>query len=246
MPQIVSAVTNTFPKYRLALRGMTGGTLATAPVAVAGTLFTSRPTVACTGGGATTQAQVVANLAPVGVNATLTVTVGGSGYTSVPSVRFVSVDDLGSGATATAVLTAGVVTSITLNVAGSGFAQPPLVVIEGGNPSRRAEATALLASTTVTSLTIQDPGAGYTSAPTVTISGGGGSGATCTAPTITAQTALVTTLVDYLGNDWWQFVIGGRTVRACCDDPNIAALLKLCFTGAGGFAVTDKVFGTTV
>lgn len=253
MPQIVTAIANTLPKYRMALRGLSGGTLATAPVAVAGSGYTSVPTVAVTAGtfvtvagGAGQQATVIANLTAAGVNSTITVTIGGSGYKSVPAVRFVSVDGNGSGATATAVLTAGVVTSITLGAAGSGYTQPPLVVIEGGEPSRRAEATALLAATTVASLTIVDPGIGYATAPTITISGGGGSGATCTTPTITAQATLNTVLVDYLGNDWWQFTVGGRVLRYQGADADMNAVLKLAFTGTGGLAAADKLFGTTV
>ena len=241
------------PKYRMALRGLSGGVLATVPVSAAGTGFTSVPTVAVTGGtfvtvagGPGQHAVITANLAPAGVNATITVTLGGSGYKFVPSVRFISVDGNGSGATATAVLTAGVVTSITLGVAGSGYTQPPLVVIDGGENSRRAEATALLAATSVTSLTIQDVGIGYSGAPTVTISGGGGSGATVTTPTITAQATLNTVLIDYLGNDWWAFTIGGRYIRWDGRRGGVNAALKLAFTGTGGLLATDKVFGTTV
>jgi len=77
---------------------------------------------------------------------------------------------------------------------GSGYTSAPQVVITPptglapgtvmGAGQRQAAAHATISAGAVNAIVIDDPGAGYTAAPTVTLVGGGGSGATCTSPTV--------------------------------------------------------------
>ncbi len=142
-----------------------------------------KPTVAISGGGATTDATATAY---GGVDATITVDNAGTGYT-FPTVDFDMPDDPnGTQATAHADFDpgTGAITTITVDNPGSGYATAPNVIVRDGtvldpinNGGAGASATATLH---ILSVGLDTFGAGYTSVPTVTISDalGSGSGAT--------------------------------------------------------------------
>lgn len=80
-----------------------------------------------------------------------------------------------------------------VSAGGAGYTSAPTVTIapptgSAGQPlqagQRQAAAVATISAGAVNAINITDPGAGYTAAPVVTITGGGGSGATCTSPTV--------------------------------------------------------------
>ena len=80
-----------------------------------------------------------------------------------------------------------------VSAGGSGYTTAPQVVIGPptgsagsvlGAQQRQAVAHATISGGAVNAIVIDDPGAGYTAAPVVTLVGGGGSGATCTSPTV--------------------------------------------------------------
>ncbi len=92
---------------------------------VAGTGFTSMPTVTVSGGGGTgATASAVMEVEAV------TVVDGGSNYNSVPTVAFTGGG--GSLAAATAAIAAGAITSVTVTDAGGGYTSFPTVSASGG------------------------------------------------------------------------------------------------------------------
>ena len=149
----------------------TGGTqsVASATVTVAGSGYTSVPTIAFSGGGGSSAAAT----AVMGVGAIAST--AGSGYTSAPTVGFTG--GSGSGATATVVLSGGGLGAFTVTAPGTGYTSAPTVTLTGGGGSSGAGTATLK----LTSVTIGTAGTGYTSAPTMAYSGGGGTLAASTA-----------------------------------------------------------------
>ncbi len=139
-------------------------------ITLAGTGFTSVPSVSITGG-SVTGATAAASLGVVGFTI-----VGGAGYTTAPTITFSGGGGLG--AAGTPVLVAGAVSTIIVAASGSGYTSVPAVAISappaGGTP---ATAVALLGvvGITVTGGTVSTTGPVVN--PTIAISGGGGSGA---------------------------------------------------------------------
>lgn len=84
--------------------------------------------------------------------------------------------------------------TMPVSAGGSGYTSVPVVAIglptglapgtAMGVGQRQATAHAVLTAQAVSSYVIDDPGAGYTAAPVITVTGGGGTGATCTSPTV--------------------------------------------------------------
>lgn len=135
-----------------------------------GTLYTSPPTVAFTGGGGS----LAAATAVMGVSAAA-VGAGGTGYTTPPTVNFSGGG--GTGASATATVSGGAVTAITITSPGTGYTSPPSIGFTGGGGTG-ATATCTLF---VVGVTVTNSGSSYTSSPSVGFTGGGGSGASAVA-----------------------------------------------------------------
>lgn len=170
--------------YRLANQtGCTVGALVT----VAGSGYTSAPTVVAASGSAIFRAIVGG-----AVNTAVTISNGGSNYTYAPVVLISAPPPGGVQATGFCTLSAGAVASVTITDQGAGYASPPTLTFlndprEGNNGvGTGANATAvasLTGSGTVTAIVVIDHGnpvSGGT-APVLTISGGGGASAAATA-----------------------------------------------------------------
>lgn len=169
----------------ISLVSATSGAVQSVAVTVAGTGYTSVPTVGFSGGGGTGAAGT-AFLVGTSV-ATITVGTPGTLYTTVPSVAIVGGG--GSGATATATIASGGVATITVTSGGTGYTSVPMIVVTGGGGSG-CVATAVLTATGVAGVTLSASGSGYTSAPTVAFTGGGGASAAATAVITLATTDL--------------------------------------------------------
>jgi len=143
---------------------MVSGVIASIPVAVPGSGYTSAPTIAITdrtGRGAT--------IAPV---------LGGS-PSAVTAVNSNPTIEVNSHAVAVALY----LNSITVTAGGSSYTSATLVVISGGHGSG-ATATATVAGGHVASIQVTNPGWGFLAGDTLTITitdSGGGSGATAAA-----------------------------------------------------------------
>lgn len=144
----------------------------TVKVLTGGTLYTSAPTVAFSGGGGT-GAAATATVAAGSVG-TLTLLTPGSNYTSNPTVSFSGGG--GSGAAAVANRTDVGISSITLNNGGN-YELPPTIDLNSNGSG--GVATANMPTAGVQSFVVTGFGANYTSAPTCSLSGGGGTGAGC-------------------------------------------------------------------
>ena len=171
-----------------------GSTVGAVRITAGGTGYSGTPTVAFTGGGATTQA--TGNVVAVaGVVVAVNILTPGVGYTSAPTV---TISGAGTGATAVAVLaptlgegdqassyftpsllTGYGVVGASITAGGSGYTSVPTVVV---TPSNGLGSGAILnvsiSAGAITGLSVANPGTGYTAAPTVTVMGGGGTGAT--------------------------------------------------------------------
>jgi FtsP/CotA-like multicopper oxidase with cupredoxin domain len=154
------------------------GVITTINVDQAGAGYTS-PTVAISGGGATTDATATAY---GGVDA-VTIVDGGSNYT-MPTVDFDHPDAPdGVVAKAHAVMdAAGTITSVVVDDPGSGYLSAPGVAIHNGtvyDPIAGASLATTSATLKITSVVLDTFGVGYTSAPTLTFGDfiGTGSGA---------------------------------------------------------------------
>jgi hypothetical protein len=168
------------------------GCVVGALLTVAGTGYTSAPTVVAGAGSSLWQAFVGG-----AVNTSVTISNAGINYSYPPQVQFdapPAVSNNGVGgiqATGYCTLSGGKVASIVVTNQGAGYASAPKVTfvndpregVNGVTQGYNAAAVATLTgANTVTGLVCIDHGTdGLTSVPTLTISGGGGSSATATA-----------------------------------------------------------------
>jgi hypothetical protein len=155
-----------------------GGTVTAITRTVAGTGYTSPPTVAITApttaGGVQATASTFLQLAT-----TPTITSGGTGYTVNDVLTFVGgTIGLGTNAAQVTVTTvsSGVITGISIARFGDGYSVVPTnpISVTGGSGSG---ATFTVSGWQISGFTITNAGSGYIEQPTVTFSGGGGSGA---------------------------------------------------------------------
>lgn len=161
--------------YRLA--NQTGCAVG-ARVTVAGSAYTSRPTVAASAGNSI-WLPIIGGL----VNTTVTVTNGGVSYTYPPQVLFAAPPSPGVQATGYCTISAGAVTSVTVTDQGAGYISPPTIQfindpregVNGVTAGYNASAIATLTGAgTLAALLCLDHGTPLTSLPTLTITGGGG------------------------------------------------------------------------
>jgi FtsP/CotA-like multicopper oxidase with cupredoxin domain len=130
-----------------------------------GSGYTTTPTIAITGGGATKDATATSTLK---ISA-ITVKAAGAGYLAAPAVKITTQNGYtGAGAQANATL--GVAT-VTLVSAGTGYTTAPAVTFSKPQSATgvTATGTATVVAGKVTAITITNPGKGYTIAPLVTI-----------------------------------------------------------------------------
>jgi len=150
-------------------------------ITIAGSGYTTTPTVTIDPPSSGTQATGIAVISNDVINAISGIT-GGTGYTTGEEVTLAG-DVSGIGATGIATISAGAVQSILFTSRGSGFSISETVTITGVS-STQSDAefdVTSIADNAVSSITITDGGTGYTSLPLITITGGGGTGATATA-----------------------------------------------------------------
>lgn len=152
-------------------------------VVVAGSGYTSLPTVTALSGNA-----IFRPIIGGAVSTTVTVTNGGTNYTYPPIVEFSAPPSPGIPATGYCTLTNGAVSSVTIVDQGAGYVTPPTVVFsndprEGQNGVSQgynaAAITTLTGAGTITAILVIDHGSPVTgtATPTLTITGGGGTGA---------------------------------------------------------------------
>jgi hypothetical protein len=185
-----------------------GGTVTAITRTVAGTGYTSPPSVAIaaptTAGGVQATASAFLQLA-----VTPTITSGGTGY-SVNDVLTFSGGVIGVGSTASAVtvtsVSGGVITGISINQFGTGYSTVPSnpISVTGGTGTG---ATFTVSGWQVSTFTITNAGSGYVEQPTVSFSGGGGSGATAYA------TVGSTPKIQSLGTNLSFYTPGGEQFR---------------------------------
>lgn len=140
---------------------------------IGGTLYTSAPTVALTGGGGSgaTATAILTNGSITGY----TITAPGTGYTSAPSVGLTGGG--GVGAVGTAVLsTEAVLKALVLDAGGTGYTNGTHNLVFTGGGGSGATGTATIAGGIVTGVTLVLAGTGYTSAPGVTLASSAGAG----------------------------------------------------------------------
>jgi hypothetical protein len=176
------------------------GSVSNIAVGVAGSGYTTNPTVAISApqdsGG--TQATANAILSGGGVTA-VTVSAGGSGYTTATAIFTGPQTVGGTTATGTVTLAGGAVTGIVITNAGTGYTTPPTLTING-NGSGATVGTVSISASSVLTFVITNAGSGYTAAPTVTVSAPG-TGVTATATaTITTAGVKINNSNDYLSS----------------------------------------------
>jgi hypothetical protein len=151
-----------------------GGTVTALTRTVAGSTYTSIPSVAITAPTTAGGVQATATVA-VFVNAG-TVASGGTGYTNGDVLTIVGGTFVSAAATLTVTaVTSGVITAVSVSL-GATYTTTPSnpVSVTGGTGSG---ATFNLTYGILNTFTITNAGSGYVEQPTVTFSGGGGSGA---------------------------------------------------------------------
>lgn len=147
---------------------------------VAGSGYTSAPTVTFGAGGAKATAIVGG-----AVNTSVTVVNGGTNYIYPPLVVFQAPPVPGIQATGYSTISGGAVTTVTVTDQGAGYTTaPPIALVNDPRDNTGSGATAqavLTGAQTVTGILVTDHGTPVTTLPSVTISGGGGSSAVGTA-----------------------------------------------------------------
>jgi hypothetical protein len=171
---------------------------------VAGSGYTSAPTVTPSAGGSIWRAVVGG-----AVSATVSVLNGGQNYTYPPTVIFSTPASGGVQATGYCALSSNAVSTVTVTNQGAGYAQPPTITfvndpregLNGTTVGYGANAvSALTGAQTVTAVLCVDHGqGGLTSVPTLAFSGGGGSSAAATAIMCWSITAYAVTTA---GTGW--------------------------------------------
>ena len=141
---------------------LSGGSVASATVTVAGAFYTVAPPVTV---GASPTGDDAVLVSSIGNNSVLNLTVisGGSGYSSIPTITIGTPNSaIHFTATGTAVPDSkGNISSITITDGGKYYQNPPTITV--GNPpdSVRATATASLSGSAVSTINITSPGQGY-------------------------------------------------------------------------------------
>ena len=141
---------------------MSGGSVASATVTVAGAFYTVAPPVTVSASPTGDDAVLVSS---IGNNSVLNLTVisGGSGYSSIPVITIGTPNSaIHFTATGTAVPDSkGNISSITITDGGKYYQNPPTITV--GNPpdSVRATATASLSGSAVSTINITNQGQGY-------------------------------------------------------------------------------------
>mgnify|MGYP003322066627 FL=1 len=141
---------------------LSGGSVASATVTVAGTFYTVAPPVTVSASPTGDDAVLVSS---IGNNSVLNLTVisGGSGYSSIPTITIGTPNSaIHFTATGTAVPDSkGNISSITITDGGKYYQNPPTITV--GNPpdSVRATATASLSGSAVSTINITNQGQGY-------------------------------------------------------------------------------------
>lgn len=184
--------------YRLANQtGCCVGALLT----VAGTGYTSVPTVTVDGTGGAILKAIVGGA----VNTSVTVSNGGANYTYPPMVIFSAPPPGGIPASGYCTLSAGAVSTVTISNQGAGYSSPPTITFQndpreglnGISVGYNAAAVCVLTGAqTITGIIVVDHGKPVTAVPTITVSGGGGASGAATAImcwSITAYTVSATT-----------------------------------------------------
>jgi hypothetical protein len=147
-----------------------------ANVTVAGTGYTSIPTVGFTGG-AGSGATAIAIMKALSSS----VTAGGTGYVVNDTITLTGGTFLEAIVLTVATVSGGVITGVTITTPGKYSTLPSNPVAQGSTSGSGTGATFGIATWGVDSIRMTASGADYTSAPTVGFTGGAGTGATATA-----------------------------------------------------------------
>lgn len=157
------------------------GTVIAIQVNNTGAGYVTAPTVTITGGGATTDATAVANIANGRVTS-ITVTSGGVGYTGAAITVTIVGGTPTTNATATALFSGSPVNNVNLTLGGSNYTYAPSVTFPVPQLATgvRATGTAIIDPNTrqVIAINVTNAGSGYTGVVPITISAGTGAAAT--------------------------------------------------------------------
>ena len=197
------------------------------------------PTVALTGGGATTAATATVS----GAVTSIKVLAGGSGYSQAVAPTVTILDGGGSGAVAVAYVdNSGSIASVAVRSGGSGVTSPPIITITGGTTNAAVTCTLSLTDVAITS-----GGAGYLSAPTVTFSDPTGVGATGVATIAGGQVTgvTITTGADY-GSAPTVFITGGTVITSVSPGPTFTYLTSAATGATAASTILSAVTGVAV
>lgn len=158
--------------------------VASTTVSVAGTGYTSLPTVAFSGGTGGVQATGTATLKVVG---SVTVTAGGTGHTVGDVLTLVGGTKTTAMTGTVATVSSGVVTAVTLTNAGV-YTVPVTTTGAATTSSGSGTGCTLTVGYGVAGITLVTTGKGYLTAPTIAFSGGAGASAAATATLGTTAT----------------------------------------------------------
>jgi hypothetical protein len=207
---------------------ISSGSVVAVTVTVAGSGYTTAPSVTFSSGAAA--ATAVLNTGQVN---TITLTNAGTGYTSQPTV---TISAPPSGTTATAIASYNTFRTGTLAVlvtnggTGYGASGSFAVSFAGGSGGAGAAGTAIVSGGAVIAVIMTNVGSGYTAAPTVSFSAGTGTGAT---GTVILNSDTIVDVATFSGRTW---VAAGRTIYYSA----AGSYSDFTSVSAGSFTLTDS------